>query len=38
VRALVVTARSFRRLVDESPEIESSVTEAMRERVAHDEI
>ena len=38
VRALVVTDRAFRRLVDESPEIESSVTEAMRERVAHDEI
>jgi CRP/FNR family transcriptional regulator, cyclic AMP receptor protein len=37
VRALVVTARSFRRLMDESPEIRGSVDAAMHERVAHDD-
>ena len=34
VRALVVTARSFRRLLDESPEIKTSVIEAMADRLA----
>lgn len=38
VRALVVTARSFRRLMDDSPEVSASVTEAMQDRIAHDEI
>jgi CRP/FNR family cyclic AMP-dependent transcriptional regulator len=33
VRALIVTARSFRRLVDESPEIETKVTAAAAERL-----
>ena len=37
VRALVITARSFRRLMDESPEIRGSVDAAMHERVAHDD-
>jgi CRP-like cAMP-binding protein len=37
VRALVVTARSFRRLMDDSPEIRGSVDAAMHERVAHDD-
>ncbi len=36
VRALVITARSFRRLMDESAEIRGSVDAAMDERVAHD--
>jgi CRP-like cAMP-binding protein len=34
VRALVVTARSFRRLIDEQPEIKTSVMEAMADRLA----
>jgi CRP-like cAMP-binding protein len=34
VRALVVTARSFRRLIDETPEIKTSVMEAMADRLA----
>ena len=34
VRALVVTARSFRRLLDETPEIKTSVMEAMADRLA----
>jgi CRP-like cAMP-binding protein len=33
VRALVVTDRAFRRLVDESPEIETKVTAAAAERL-----
>jgi CRP-like cAMP-binding protein len=33
VRALVVTERSFRRLVEESPEIERKVLEAAVERL-----
>jgi CRP/FNR family transcriptional regulator, cyclic AMP receptor protein len=33
VRALVVTARDFRRLVDDSPEIETKVTAAAAERL-----
>jgi CRP/FNR family cyclic AMP-dependent transcriptional regulator len=37
VRALVITARSFRRLMDESPEIRGSVDAAMHERVVHDD-
>jgi CRP/FNR family cyclic AMP-dependent transcriptional regulator len=38
VRALVITSRSFRRLLDESPEIKENVTEAMADRVAPDSI
>jgi CRP/FNR family transcriptional regulator, cyclic AMP receptor protein len=34
VRALVVTARSFRRLLDDSPEIKTSVLQAMADRLA----
>ena len=34
VHALVVTARSFRRLIDEQPEIKTSVMEAMADRLA----
>jgi CRP-like cAMP-binding protein len=34
VRALVVTARSFRRLLDETPEIKTSVMQAMADRLA----
>jgi CRP/FNR family cyclic AMP-dependent transcriptional regulator len=34
VRALVVTDRSFRRLLDQSPEIKTKVMEAMAERLA----
>jgi CRP-like cAMP-binding protein len=34
VRALVVTARSFRRLLDEQPEIKTSVMQAMADRLA----
>jgi CRP/FNR family cyclic AMP-dependent transcriptional regulator len=34
VRALVVTARSFRRLIDEQPEIKTSVMQAMADRLA----
>jgi CRP-like cAMP-binding protein len=34
VRALVITDRSFRRLLDESPEIRGKVMEAMADRLA----
>lgn len=34
VRALVVTARAFRRLIDEQPEIKTSVMQAMADRLA----
>jgi CRP-like cAMP-binding protein len=34
VRTLVVTARSFRQLLDEQPEIRTSVMEAMADRLA----
>lgn len=34
VRALVVTDRSFRRLLDDSPSIKTNVMEAMAERLA----
>jgi CRP/FNR family transcriptional regulator, cyclic AMP receptor protein len=34
VRALVVTDRSFRRLLDETPQIKDKVMEAMAERLA----
>jgi CRP/FNR family transcriptional regulator, cyclic AMP receptor protein len=34
VRALVITARSFRRLIDEQPEIKTSVMQAMADRLA----
>jgi len=34
VRALVVTARSFRRLLDEQPEIRTGVMQAMADRLA----
>jgi CRP-like cAMP-binding protein len=34
VRALVITARSFRRLLDESPEIKTRIMEAMADRLA----
>jgi CRP-like cAMP-binding protein len=34
VRALVITARSFRRLLDDSPEIKTRIMEAMADRLA----
>lgn len=34
VRALVITDRSFRRLLDESPQVKTKVMEAMAERLA----
>jgi CRP/FNR family cyclic AMP-dependent transcriptional regulator len=34
VRALVITARSFRRLLDEQPEIKTGVMQAMADRLA----
>jgi CRP-like cAMP-binding protein len=36
VRALVITARSFKRLLDEQPEIESKVLAAANARRADD--
>jgi CRP/FNR family cyclic AMP-dependent transcriptional regulator len=38
VRALVITDRSFRRVLDESPEIKSKVIEAMADRLAPESI
>src|SRR3954469_19467769 len=34
VRALVITDRSFRRLLDDSPQVQTKVMEAMAERLA----
>jgi CRP-like cAMP-binding protein len=34
VRALVITDRSFRRLLDEQPEIQNKVLQALAERLA----
>jgi CRP/FNR family cyclic AMP-dependent transcriptional regulator len=36
VRALVITDRSFRRLLDESPQVKTKVMEAMARRLAPD--
>jgi len=36
VRALVITDRSFRRLLDESPQVKTKVMEAMATRLAPD--
>jgi CRP-like cAMP-binding protein len=34
VRALVITDRSFRRLLDDAPQVQTKVMEAMAERLA----
>jgi CRP/FNR family cyclic AMP-dependent transcriptional regulator len=38
VRALVITDRSFRRLLDEQPEIQTKVLQALAERLAPDHL
>jgi CRP-like cAMP-binding protein len=38
VRALVITDRSFRRLLDEQPEIQRKVLMALAERLAPDHL
>jgi len=36
VRALVITDRSFRRLLDDAPQVQTKVMEAMAQRLAHE--